>query len=89
MSLVPVSSQHFLAVSAEALLLELHPSSPLPDEGVTLLARYGQGFLDARFEPTENALVVMVGCCSAFGGAVPVALSVTHVALGMPALSTH
>ena len=47
--------------SAEVLSLQLHLSSPLPDEGVTLLARYGQGFLTARFDPTDDALVIMVG----------------------------
>ena len=52
--------------SAEVLSLQLHLSSPLPDEGVTLLARYGQGFLAARFVPTDDALVIMVGGCSAY-----------------------
>ena len=54
------------ACSAEMLSLQLHLSSPLPDKGTTVLARYGQGFLDASFEPTDEALIIMVGCCSAF-----------------------
>ena len=51
--------------SAGVLSLRLHLSSPLPDDGVTLLARYGQGFLKTRFEPTDDALILMVGHCPA------------------------
>ena len=53
-SFLPLASDSITDRSSRRIELLLQLSSPLPEEGVTVLARYRDGFLDARFEPEAD-----------------------------------
>ena len=54
-SFLPLASDSVTDRSSRRIELLLQLSSPLPEEGVTVLARYRSGFLDARFLPLGDA----------------------------------